>query len=345
MTVDAVKPHANADRLEIAVVGGWQCVVGKGEWQPGDFGVYFPPDTVLPAVWTDRFGVTQYCQPIQVNGEPRYRIRCAKLRGEPSFGVLVRAGEVFDQDGERPAFDGEEVTGFFGATKYEPPVRASAGDAENEHPLFPRYTEVENLRNYPTMFLPGEFVSITEKLHGTNCRVGSVEGELMAGSRKLRRAQPPAYQWATNTYWYPLTLEPVLHLLAHLEQGHKQVVLYGEVFGKGVQSLTYGQSGIAFRAFDLLVDGAFVNQVEFEAATIRFGVPRVPHIAIGQYGGIDSVAQYASGPAFAGGHIREGVVVKPVVERRDPKVGRVIAKYVSDAYLLGKHAEADTTDQ
>ncbi|NJL70820.1 MAG: hypothetical protein HC888_04025 [Candidatus Competibacteraceae bacterium] len=43
--------------------------------------------------------------------------------------------------------------------------------------------------------------------------------------------------------------------------------------------------------------------------------------------------------------IREGIVVKPFEkERTDPKVGRVILKYISDDYLLSKHADADTTD-
>ena len=34
-------------------------------------------------------------------------------------------------------------------------------------------------------------------------------------------------------------------------------------------------------------------------------------------------------------HIREGVVVRPSVERYNPKVGRVVMKYVSDDYLCG----------
>ena len=32
--------------------------------------------------------------------------------------------------------------------------------------------------------------------------------------------------------------------------------------------------------------------------------------------------------------IMEGGVVRPVVERTDPKIGRVVLKYLSDRYLL-----------
>ena len=43
-------------------------------------------------------------------------------------------------------------------------------------------------------------------------------------------------------------------------------------------------------------------------------------------------------------HIREGVVVKPLVERNDPKLGRVILKYVGDTYLFGDNI-SDTQDE
>jgi hypothetical protein len=47
-----------------------------------------------------------------------------------------------------------------------------------------------------------------------------------------------------------------------------------------------------------------------------------------------------------GGHIREGVVVKPTIERTDPKIGRVVLKYLNDDYLLQKESGrvSDTCD-
>ena len=40
----------NADRLECAHIGGWHCVVGKGEFQAGDLGIYFEIDSKVPEV-------------------------------------------------------------------------------------------------------------------------------------------------------------------------------------------------------------------------------------------------------------------------------------------------------
>ena len=49
VAIDDIKPHPNADRLDIAVIGGWQCVVPKGQYSAGDNIVYFTPnDTLLP---------------------------------------------------------------------------------------------------------------------------------------------------------------------------------------------------------------------------------------------------------------------------------------------------------
>src|SRR5437016_3565087 len=80
--IEKITAHSNADSLELAQVLGWQLVVRKGEYQVGDQVVYFPIDTMLPLELSERFGVTKYLS--------KGRIKCAKLRGEPSFGLAIR---------------------------------------------------------------------------------------------------------------------------------------------------------------------------------------------------------------------------------------------------------------
>ena len=43
-----IEPIEGADRIELAHVLGWQCVVNKGQFQPMDVGVYFEIDSFLP---------------------------------------------------------------------------------------------------------------------------------------------------------------------------------------------------------------------------------------------------------------------------------------------------------
>src|SRR6188508_2986474 len=102
-SISKVRSHPNADALDIAEVLGWQVVVGKGKHAEGAKVVYFPPDTLLPLDVSERFGVTKYLS--------RGRIRAARLRGEPSFGLVVQPDD--------PHWEiGENVADYYGATKY-----------------------------------------------------------------------------------------------------------------------------------------------------------------------------------------------------------------------------------
>jgi RNA ligase (TIGR02306 family) len=175
-------PHSNAEKLELVEVNGWQLCVPKNTYKEGDKIVFIPPDSIIPEAWIEKWGVRSY-----LKGSEKNRVGKVALRGEPSFGLPVQIPE--GQDWEV----GTNVADFFGITKYEPPVKPSAGDAATPHPLFSCYTDIENLRNYPTVFNEGEEVVCTEKIHGGNCRVGVVQGEKMAGSMELRRAMPFCY--------------------------------------------------------------------------------------------------------------------------------------------------------
>lgn len=330
-TIDKIGPHSNADGLELAQVLGWQIVVPKGQYTVGDKIVYFPPDTVLPLELSERFGVTKYLS--------KQRIRCAKLRGEPSFGLIVKP----EDEGWEP---GQNVADFYGVKKYEPPLRPSAGDAEVDHPLFWAYTEIENMRNFPDILAEGESVLVSEKIHGTSCRIGMIEGELMAGSKALRRKRPVDDRFAVSHYWFPLTLEPVQRLLEDLGKEHWQVILFGEVYGSRIQSFVYGLSNgrIGFRAFDLLIDGVYLDWLEFLVYCERYGIETVPVMASVPFS-LEEIKRLSEGPTLLAenAHIREGVVVRPVQERTSPRTGRVILKYVSDSYLFG--SKSDFTDK
>jgi RNA ligase (TIGR02306 family) len=332
--IEKLTPHNNADSLELAQILGWQMVVRKDEYTVRDAVVYFPIDTVLPLELSDRFNVTKYLS--------KGRIRCTKLRGEPSFGLAVRPDNEEWQVGQ----DVAEHYASLGVKKYEPPVRVTAGDAETEHPLFITYTEIENMRNFPDIFQEGEMVVLTEKVHGTNSRVGIIEGVLMAGSKGVRRKRPVDDKFEANLYWYPLSLSPVRSMLEDLATRHRQVVLFGEIYGSKIQSLDYGHKGtMGYRAFDLLIDGKYLNWPDLLWLCVQHGVDTVPVVTAITFD-LDAIKAHSEGNTLLmddNAHIREGLVVKPFQERRDPKLGRCVLKYVSDAYLFGK--QSDFTDQ
>jgi RNA ligase (TIGR02306 family) len=202
------------------------------------------------------------------------------------------------------------------------------------------------MRNFPDIFEEGELVALSEKVHGTCCRAGLIEGEWMAGSKALRRKRPADDAFVTNVYWYPLTYEPVRTLLEQLGQSHRQVILFGEVYGSKIQSFHYGHKGtLGYRAFDLLVDGHYLDWPEFVALCEKHGVEVVPLVATIPFN-LEEVKRYSEGKTLLmqqDAHMREGLVVRPLHERTHPKVGRVILKYVSDTYLFGE--KTDYTDR
>lgn len=379
-----VREHPKADMLSIAEVLGYQMVSGlvedptgplvrffvkdvrdeKGRRVPcpageatdsgraekvnysfryknGEKAVYFPADTILTDAWAEKFEVKHLLK----TGN---RVGRACLRGENSFGLLaeVPAGQNWAL--------GENVAAYYEAVKYTPPPRNDPGDFapyDSElDPHFVGYTDIQNGKLLYECFTPSEEVVATEKIHGANVRVGIVNGTLVAGSRTTRKSQPPSGSDLKNfLFWSPLTNPGVERILRQSsDNGAKVVILFGEVYGQGVQSLHYGVGGKkekGFRAFDLYVDGKYLGYDEFKRICDENNVESAPVIYRGPFD-LTKMNEVSNGKSTLPGadNIREGVVTRPVVERRDPKLGRVVLKFIGTDYELSKHKDKDTTD-
>ena len=103
------------------------------------------------------------------------------------------------------------------------------------------------------------------------------------------------------------------------------------------------RSELGFTAFDLLVDGRYLDWPALQEELTRFQVPSVPKLYEGPLR-LDVVRQHSAGKTtYADEHIREGVVIRPLRERTDPRIGRVVLKYLADAYLLDEK-RSDATE-
>ncbi len=128
-----------------------------------------------------------------------------------------------------------------------------------------------------------------------------------------------------------------------LEPLDTPVYILGEVYGKGVQDLSYVDDNTKhFRAFDIYVgeptSGRYLPPNEVEKICRVLDIDTVPVLYSGLYSK-DIVEELTNGKETVSGkelHMREGVVIRPYNERRDDIIGRVILKSVSDAYLLRK---------
>ena len=83
-----VTPIEGADRIELAHVLGWQCVVNKGQFKPGDLGVYFEIDSFLPVRPEFEFMRSSSYKNSDLMGEG-FHLRTMKFRGQISQGLLM----------------------------------------------------------------------------------------------------------------------------------------------------------------------------------------------------------------------------------------------------------------
>ena len=81
--IDDITPIKGYDRVELAHVGGWTVVVGKGEFHAGDPAIYFEIDSKLPEV--EPFTNMEFLS------KKHYKIKTQKMCKSISQGLLMSA--------------------------------------------------------------------------------------------------------------------------------------------------------------------------------------------------------------------------------------------------------------
>jgi RNA ligase (TIGR02306 family) len=337
-----VHEHPNADALELAQVGLYRAVVAKGQYRTGDTAVYIPEQSVLPAALIGELGLTG-----RLAGGKGDRVKAVRLRGELSQGIVCRPAALAGTDLARAAADGTDFAEVLGITKWVPPIPPTMnGEIESAPELMP-WVDIENIQRYPDIFAPGEPVVLTEKLHGSACLLtyAADEDRVFVSSKGFGAKSLALREDPRNLYWRAVHRHGVAEAAAGLAErlGARRVGIFGEVYGAGVQDLTYGADGrrdtLGYAVFD--VSAEIDGEVRWlDAATLLAGeLPLVPRLFEGAYD-IERVLESATGRETVSGralHLREGVVIRPAVERYSPVTGgRAIAKAVSAAYLTRK---------
>lgn len=329
-----IKPHPHADRLEIIQILGTQCVEPIGKYKVGQKVIYFPPCMLLPPHVSAELGVAKYLKHARWDGEKiQCRVAACRLRTEPSYGFIVPLHVNWDIEAD--------VTSVYEARQYVPPL--PPGDQAPPHDDFNCYTDIENYWQYSDAFSEGVRVRITEKLHGTNSRVGVVqidgEWQFIAGSHNICW-EPP------SRYWEPLEMPNVLRLINFLCDEKYPVTVYGEIYGPGIQDMDYGLESPGYRVFDIKVNGRFLNYDDLADACDFWQVDMVPLLYKGPYyNGL--VGEYTDGNSVAATDTvrskfkgREGIVITPLMEEwSEQLLGRLILKSLSVDYLDRKGAQ------
>lgn len=323
--VQNVRKHPNADTLDIAEANGYPVIFKSGEYKEGDLAIYVPENAIVP----------KSLPYFDFLGDKR-RIKAKKLRGIYSEGLLAPISLLNDIP-EDPGWDVGPQLGILKAE--EPEENANtAGDSEKDPGFIPVYTDIEPFRKYAKkVFVSGERLIVTEKIHGANCRFVWYEDRLWVGSHRTFKV------FDERNLWWRVVKEYGLEGKLKTIPG---VVLYGEVYGQ-VQNLKYGcKAGeIRFGAFDAFQlgpnnpkHGSYLDFDEFTKLCRGLDVPTVPtrDEIIWDDTQAETLIEKANGDSVIAEHMMEGFVIKPLQERWDDRVGRVILKLVSERYKLSK---------
>ena len=345
--IEKLTKHENADTLQIAQINGWFSIVKEGEFKEGDLAVYIPIDSVIPDSMLEKYDLA-YLK----NGA---RVKTVKLRGLISQGLLLPADPGWKI--------GQDVAQILGIKKWEPAVpfyqSGQKNRKRNPNPNFKVYTDIQDIKNHINVFKEGEPVYISEKIHGTNFRAGSVPigskglvgwlkgvfigtHEFVVGSHNVQFEGNTIGNWikkrktfyGENVYAKIAKRYKLKEILSH------GLILYGEIYGLGIQSLEYGMPGIDVAFFDMTVDGKYVSYEVLREFCNKHKLPMVPKLYVGEFSQRELDYCTNGNSMIWPNHIREGCVVKPLEESNHPQIGRKVLKSISDEYLLKK----DRTD-
>ena len=348
-----IVPLPNSDTLSITdVLGGYPSIIKTGTFQEGDLAVYVPIDSLVP---TDRPEFAFLAR----EGKSISRVKAIKLRGTFSQGLLVKPLEGM--------VDGQEVAEAYGVTKYEPPVEVEVESLGANNPLpkqkvrpAPIYG-VEAWKRNKTAFIEGETVLALEKVHGCNASYIYTHGKFYVSSHKVLRSVSYGvmteffvrlWLWVktifgvkhrghlvrdTGNIWAKMADE---YNLKEILQNYPGYALYCEIYGDKVQYLKYGCGPGERRlvVFDMLdtKTGKYMAWEDLRTFCIKHSLQHAPVVYKGPYG--PETPKLAEGMSLMpeANHIREGVCIRCIPERRSPTVGRAHLKVVSEAYLLNK---------
>lgn len=193
--IDSLHPIEGADRIELAMVGGWQVVVQKGLYVAGDKAVYFEIDSLLPLDYPAFASLSSISSKLQfvVDGKQYARIKTMKLRKQLSQGFCVPLQDA----GAMGAPVDKDLTKSLGVIKYESAgekgMNGTPGMKTGSSALgFPKFipkTDQTRLQNIPVQFAQardsGELFEKTFKLDGSSLTAFIKDGVPGVASRNV----------------------------------------------------------------------------------------------------------------------------------------------------------------
>lgn len=358
VVIDELIEIEGRDRIEVAIVGGWQVIVQKGLYTKGAHAVFFEIDSLLNTEKFPELSTLSSKLMHEVKGVTYARIKTMKMAGIISQGYLVPLSKITDPD--VPV--GTDLTEFIGVLKYESREEkdrndSGGGDGQSRPKTFPDFipkTDQNRVQNMSALYLKavesGEQFEITVKLDGSSLTAWADPAKNRQGvcSRNVgfdivdrrRGLVETIKHWFKTKKWQRVVpksdndftkMANRAGLVQAIVADGRAMAIQGEMVGPRIQKNFEGVKENEFYCYDiyLIDEKRYMHPIERQLFCAEHGINHVPILHQGplQHATVPAIIAYASGPSGLNGKYREGIVAKSLTRDFSFKV-------ISNEYLL-----------
>lgn len=335
-TISDIQPIPNRDRIELAIVDGWQVIVKKDEYKIGDKTVFVEIDSVLPEKPEFEFLRSK-----------KFRIKTMKMAGVLSQGICFPIS-MLPQDREYQLE--EDVTELMGIKQYEatrdiePQETTSEKNKKFQHPVFkflfkysffrklllskkqnkgfPEFihkTDEPRIQNMPFILKNKDITYVVrEKVDGQSGTFflkkmdkkwpwQKQNYDFGVCSRNLR-----LWNETDNSYWFVAKKYNIKEVLKDLIGDYDFVAIQGECIAPKVQGNKYKVTEPDLYVFNLIYPHGKIPCIEGEKILNEYGIKWCPLIEENFIlpDTVNELLDYATGKSKLYNTLREGLVFR-----------------------------------
>lgn len=331
-----ITPIEGADKIELAHVLGWQCVVNKGQFKPMDLAIYFEIDSFLPIRPEFEFLRTSSYRKTDLMGEG-FRLRTMRFRGQISQGLLLPTSQ-FDELTENIEL-GTDVSGLLGVKKWEIEEKATTGGTViGTLPVDVPHTDETRIQAEPDLLheFDGIEYYISTKMDGSSHSISLDEdGFHVTGHNYEYRDD------GKSSFYELVKREKIEEKLREYSINNKLecITIQGELCAPGIQKNRLKLTRPEWYVFTVRENGKRVGLTKMREVCKSLDLMTVPIEEIdtdlpSRYPTIEALLKRADGEYPNGGK-KEGIVIRPSEPIFSKRIGAPLSmKVVNNKYLL-----------
>lgn len=255
--LDDVIVHSNADKLEIAIIGGWRVIVKKGEFSKGDYAVFFEVDSFLPK-GNPNWEFLMERSTRTYLGVEGHVLKSIRLRKELSQGLVLPMSAL---NGIHISEYEDDLASVLEVSLYEPPLPSGNLEAKGNFPSWIIKTSEERCQNLKQE-IENDWKDTTlffrEKLDGSSFTAYVKDGVFGVCSRNLELKLEASNPWCDIAR--QLDLESKMKDICD-HAGFSNLVIQGELVGSGMNGNKYKLADRILHLFTAQQDGVKVSSM------------------------------------------------------------------------------------